>query len=80
MSNPETEGVKVMTSAEYVGRSGKPCPFCKAGISTTYAGLHMHRDNSVSQECNCLECGATWTDLYELTGFSPRTGPNPRGF
>ena len=77
MHDPETEGIKMMSTAEYLARKGQVCPFC-LDRDITGDEIDIDGDGAV-QECSCLECGAAWTDIYELVGFDPVGGPKPKG-
>jgi hypothetical protein len=41
------------------------CPVCKAG--DVEGGPVDIGEQSATQECNCLECGADWTAVYTLS-------------
>ena len=56
-----------MTDKEYVRQCGAICPSCR---SSQIDGGHIEVDGSSAwQEITCFECGATWTDVYELVGY-----------
>lgn len=53
---------------EYVAGLGCLCPVCK---STDIEGGSVEIDaGTASQEVHCLNCDASWKDLYDLTGFA----------
>lgn len=60
----------MMTVEEYLEANGLLCPACKeASVETiAYIELGVHGDGAY-QDCKCDACGATWTDVYQLTSF-----------
>jgi hypothetical protein len=57
-----------MSDKEYVARKGQLCPACKMPDSE---GSSFDTDGGeVYQEMLCNNCGASWTDIYKLTGYT----------
>ena len=57
-----------LTDAEYVATLGTRCPVCQ---STRLDGGFVEIDGATaSQEIRCMNCGASWTDIYTLTGYT----------
>ena len=57
-----------LTDAEYVATLGTRCPVCQ---STRLDGGSVEIDGTAaSQEIWCMNCGASWTDIYTLTGYT----------
>jgi len=59
----------MMTDEEYVQTGGNKCPYCKSvNVESSSGGA----DGSYAwADCSCADCPASWTDVYELTGFNP---------
>jgi hypothetical protein len=57
-----------MTDEQYLEQGGSKCPFCG---SEHIDGARLHSDYNYPW-CNvvCEDCEETWTDHYELTGYS----------
>ena len=51
-----TMRVNTMTNQEYVDNCGEVCPNC--------GGRDIDKSN-----ISCENCGATWTEVFHLTGF-----------
>lgn len=65
MSN--IKATKGISDTEYVKRDGGLCPNCRSGH---IEGGHVEIcAGGATQECSCPDCGAEWTDEYELTGY-----------
>ena len=57
-----------LTDAEYVAVLGTNCPVRQ---STQLGGGSVNIDGATaSQEIWCMNCGASWTDTYTLTGYT----------
>ena len=57
-----------LTDAEYVATLGTRCPVCQC---THFDGGSVEIDGATaSQEIWCMNCGASWTDTYTLTGYT----------
>lgn len=57
----------MITSDEYAKDGGQSCPACGSG---DIAATRPEADGpAASSEVECEECGATWRDAYELTGY-----------
>ena len=52
---------------EYVDNQGMECPAC--GGPPAMAGELEALLDTAWQNCSCDDCGATWTDVFELTGY-----------
>jgi predicted Zn finger-like uncharacterized protein len=53
---------------EYIESSGTQCPVCK---SESIVGRDQVEVNSGAawQSVKCMDCGATWQDVYSLVGI-----------
>ncbi len=60
-----------LTQEEYVDKMGCLCPICGKGTETDGHELFKQDDGIAWQSRKCSNCGAKWTDQYELVGFSP---------
>jgi len=59
----------MLTSKEYAEKLGRFCPQC--GSEDDIEGNQVEIDaGGAWQEISCLGCGATWDDVYVLTGFA----------
>ena len=57
-----------LAGAEYVAKLGTNCPVCQ---STQLEGSSVDIDGgAASQEIRCKTCGASWNDIYTLTGYT----------
>ena len=58
-----------MDSSEYARRGGADCPVCcSQNVESTKA---MQEDGPDAwMDAECLDCKATWTDRYTLTGYA----------
>jgi hypothetical protein len=57
-----------MTNEEFVFIGGSKCPNCG---SSDFNCSELHLDGSdVWQDCICIDCLASWTDEFELTGYT----------
>lgn len=57
----------MLTSEEYVAKGGVRCPFCESHGLT---GLGFDVTSGLAtQEIVCIECGASWRDIYVLDHF-----------
>lgn len=54
--------------AKYVAHGGIHCPACLSG--DIVGDSFDVNEGYCTQEMSCSECGATWTDEYELTGVT----------
>jgi hypothetical protein len=62
----------MITDKEYVDAGGSCCPSCKG---KEIEGDAISVDGGIAwQEIKCLGCGASWNDLYTLTGYSDSGG------
>lgn len=58
---------KPKTDEEYVEYDGGFCPVCD-NHQLEGDSINMER-GAVSQRIRCLECQATWYDVYKLVGY-----------
>jgi hypothetical protein len=56
----------MLTSDEYA-KDGGACPAC--GSDQIGGGPVTIEGAAAFQEVSCLECDATWEDVYRLTGY-----------
>ena len=63
------EPVIELTAEGYVEDAGMTCPACRAAEAVESAGQFEVSDRTATQQVRCLFCGATWVDVYRLTGF-----------
>ncbi len=60
----------------YVASGGVKCPFCKGG---NLEGSNWNCDSGAAwQDISCTDCGAYWTDIYNLVGMTDIEPPEPR--
>ena len=60
--------MSTLTQKEYIESEGLACPVCK--LKGNAEGGSVDIDGGAAyQNCNCTECGAEWTDYYQLAGF-----------
>lgn len=58
----------------YTATGGSICPAC--GSTALYpSSLKRHSISTVTQVAACGHCWATWTAVYELTGYEGLTTP-----
>lgn len=63
-----------MNSKQHAATNGQHCPHCHA---TELTGESVEINNGTAeQEMSCDVCGATWTDVYALTGFKDLDAPS----
>jgi hypothetical protein len=60
--------MKTTTQEEYVKACGLQCPACKS--KELQCDTPQQDGAVIHQNIDCLSCGAYWTDLYTLSGFS----------
>ncbi len=54
---------------QYVATGGIRCPACESAAGVE--GGEINVDAGIAwQSCSCAECGASWNDNYQLTGYS----------
>jgi len=57
----------MMTDKEYTEFGGTRCPYCESlDLEHTMAwndGIKYHQD------VECMDCGRSWEDVYELKGY-----------
>ncbi|MBR8043385.1 hypothetical protein KDW40_02240 [Burkholderia cenocepacia] len=64
-----------MTDTQYVAMRGCRCPSC--GDSEGIVGGSIQVDaGTASQPMVCNACGASWADLYTLTGYTDLDAPS----
>ena len=58
-----------LTSEQYAKTGGVDCPACgESGGVDSYSNVKI--DGGVAwQDCECSNCGASWTDQYKLVGY-----------
>ena len=57
----------VLTEKEYVEMKGTKCPACG---SIELEGRSINIDGgTATQGMSCLDCCATWEDVYKLSGY-----------
>lgn len=59
---------KMMTSDEYFVRGGSLCPNC-GSKNMEGTGKSNTDDTWHSEGILCLDCKATWDDIYDLSGY-----------
>lgn len=56
------------TGAEHCDNDGRTCPYC--GSENTDSGsLDTQPGQAVESGCECLDCGKTWGNLYNVVGW-----------
>jgi hypothetical protein len=61
--------MKPMTEAEYVGHNGVICPVCRAEGHIEGGSFDLE-EGYAFQDLGCQACGASWSDVYALTGYT----------
>lgn len=64
-----------LTSEEekkYIESKGQVCPVCNKKYTVEGGSVEMDGDKAY-QEVTCTSCGASWTDIYTLTGVLDST-------
>ena len=56
------------TNEQYVKNNGSQCPVC--GSEDVEGHAFDVQGPRATQERTCLECGAGWDDVYQLTGYN----------
>ena len=65
----------MMTKAEYIKNGGEVCPYCKGDEAVeSIGGFSTVSNNITSLKVQCLKCGKSWEETYELSGFRPIIG------
>jgi len=54
-----------MSDKEYVSAMGLVCPFCLSKNVTA----EDWNGETATQDVSCEDCGKSWWETYELTGF-----------
>ncbi len=57
-----------LTQKQYMKNRGIRCPACDTSKVETTDNGQLNAGGGV-QGCMCVTCGATWTDIYTLTGY-----------
>jgi len=56
------------TGPEHCDNDGRTCPYC--GSENTDSGsLDTQAGQVVESGCECLDCGKTWDNLYNIAGW-----------
>ncbi len=59
-----------LTDKGYIRGDGEVCPVCKkAGVSIDKSPKYNRDNTKLHQEAYCLDCGATWIEVYKLSGY-----------
>jgi len=53
---------------KYIKSGGSKCPVCDSTSITGCGSIEL--DDGAWQNVECENCGATWTDIYTLTGIT----------
>ena len=57
-----------MSSHKYCAQRGLVCPQCRSEQIEAPNGVEIDA-GTARQEMGCLDCGATWEDVYTLIGY-----------
>ena len=57
-----------LSQAGFVANEGRRCPMCLS-VEVRCAGTFEATGNVAEREAECNDCGATWVDVYHLTGY-----------
>lgn len=60
-------------SAAYLAADGTACPYCES--PDIEGGPVEIEGGSAWQQCHCLDCNATWNDVYTLATVEAVTEP-----
>lgn len=59
----------MLTPKEYAEKKGFACPVCGEIPNLAGDAPEMQYDNgTITVNCSC-DCGASWVDVYRLTGY-----------
>ena len=58
----------MLTPEEYAERRGLVCPVCES--DDLEPGAIETHEGGAEQDMECCACGATWTDVLNLTGYT----------
>lgn len=59
---------KIASGAEHCDEDGRVCPYC--GSENTDSGsCESKAGQQVEGGCTCLDCGKTWSNLYNIAGW-----------
>lgn len=61
--------VREQQRKEYLSQVGCVCPQCHSGNIKTKAEL-IHSGTNMTQYIECLDCGASWDDVYSLHDYA----------
>ena len=64
----------LMSDEEYIESNGCKCPFCESRFIVTVRFDAYGREMPDSGR-HCTVCGAFWWNIYELSGYDVRQGP-----
>jgi transcription elongation factor Elf1 len=64
----DTERKPALTPEEYVKRVSD-CPACGAKNAASLSDAPEIEGSQVWANCHCEECGAHWTEYYNLAGY-----------
>lgn len=62
-----------LNSKEYVAKGGNHCPCCN-GVDICGGPIEI-ASGGAAQEVTCNQCFASWTDVYQLTGYTDLEEP-----
>jgi hypothetical protein len=57
----------MLSPKEYAERQGAVCPVC--GSKNIVAGNGETRSDIRTENIDCNGCGASWTDIFTLSGY-----------
>ena len=60
---------KMMSRREYLRWNGRKCPACQS-TNMTSGETQYPSTVEITQGMTCQSCGASWVELYKLTGYA----------
>ena len=57
-----------LSQKEFVANEGRRCPMCLS-VELRCVGSLEATGGAAAQSMECNDCGATWVDVYHLTGY-----------
>ena len=70
--NPMHEETNIATGPEHCDKDGRVCPYCRSE-NTDSGSLDTQAGQVVETSCECLDCGKSWGNLYNIAGWYDET-------
>jgi DNA-directed RNA polymerase subunit M/transcription elongation factor TFIIS len=62
--------MKPATQEQHARTSCSHCPACNSTNISRFYDTMEYDDNRASIDIECYDCGASWKDVYTITGYS----------